>query len=50
MIAFAAQRLMNLEVEGLTGAGHGERSADRLNQRNGYRDRDWGEADKETIQ
>ena len=41
MIAFAAQRLMNLEVEGLTGAGHGERSADRLNQRNGYRDRDW---------
>ena len=41
MIAFAAQRLMNLEVEGLTGAGHGERSADRLNQRNGYRERDW---------
>src|SRR5438477_164209 len=41
MIAFAAQRLMNLEVEGLTGAGHGERSAGRLNQRNGYRDRDW---------
>jgi putative transposase len=41
MIAFAAQRLMNLEVEGLTGASHGERSADRLNQRNGYRDRDW---------
>jgi transposase-like protein len=41
MIAFAAQRLMNLEVEGLTGAGHGERSAARLNQRNGYRDRDW---------
>jgi transposase-like protein len=41
MIAFAAQRLMNLEVEGQTGAGHGERSADRLNQRNGYRDRDW---------
>ena len=41
MIAFAAQRLMNLEVEGLTGAGHRERSGDRLNQRNGYRDRDW---------
>ena len=41
MIAFAAQRLMDLEVEGLTGAGHGERSPDRLNYRNGYRPRDW---------
>src|ERR1700694_4781745 len=41
MIACAAQRLMELESEALCGAGHGERSADRRNQRNGYRDRDW---------
>jgi transposase-like protein len=33
------QRLMELEVEGLTGAAHGERSLERLNQRNGHRDR-----------
>src|SRR4029078_8416860 len=39
MVSFASQRLMELEVEGLCGAGHGERSAERLNQRNGYRDR-----------
>jgi len=41
MIGFAAQRLMELETEGLRGAGHGERSVDRRNQRNGYRERDW---------
>src|ERR1700755_3468827 len=41
MIGFTAQRLMELEVEGLTGAAHGERSADRINQRNGYRDGAW---------
>jgi putative transposase len=41
MIGFAAQRLMELEVEGITGASHGERSPDRINSRNGYRDRDW---------
>ena len=41
MIGFAAQRLMELESESLCGAGHGERSADRRNQRNGYRERDW---------
>jgi putative transposase len=41
MIGFAAQRLMELEVEGLTGAGYGEKSSERFVQRNGYRDRDW---------
>lgn len=41
MIAFSAQRLMELEVEGLTGAEHGERTPERINQRNGYRDRPW---------
>ncbi|HEY0391670.1 MAG TPA: IS256 family transposase [Solirubrobacterales bacterium] len=41
MIGFAAERLMELEVAGLTGAGYGEKSAERLAQRNGYRDRSW---------
>ena len=41
MIGFTAARLMALEVEGLTGAAPGERSPDRTNHRNGYRDRIW---------
>ena len=41
LIGFAAQRLMDLEVEAFTGAGYGERSAERQTRRNGYRDRQW---------
>ena len=41
MISFAAERLMALEVDGICGAGHGERNAERSNHRNGYRERAW---------
>ncbi len=41
MIGFASQRLMELEVGALTGAAYGEKNAERLAQRNGYRERDW---------
>jgi len=41
MLSFGAQRLMELEIAALTGADHGERSPDRTNYRNGYRERDW---------
>ena len=41
MIGFAAERLMELEVGGLTGAAYGEKTPERLAQRNGYRERDW---------
>lgn len=41
MIGFVAQRLMDMDVDGLVGAGHGERAESRENWRNGYRERDW---------
>lgn len=42
MLAFAAERMMEAEVEVLTGAPHGARDpAGRRIQRNGYRERSW---------
>jgi putative transposase len=41
MLAFAAERIMDAEVELLTGASKGARTTLRENHRNGYRDRDW---------
>ncbi|HEV3475728.1 MAG TPA: IS256 family transposase [Actinomycetota bacterium] len=41
LLAFAAERLMEAEVDGLCGAGRGERTLARTNRRNGYRGRAW---------
>lgn len=41
MICFADERLMQRETEAICNAAPGERSADRGNQRNCYRDRGW---------
>jgi putative transposase len=41
MVQFMAQRLMELDVETRCGAGYDEKSPERLNSRNGYRDRLW---------
>ena len=41
MIQYVAQRLMDLDVDGLCGAEYGKRDAERVNSRNGYRDREW---------
>src|ERR1700755_3139133 len=41
MLSFAADRLMEAEVEARTGAAHGARDPGRQVQRNGYRERAW---------
>jgi transposase-like protein len=41
MMAYVANRMMDMEVESLTGAAHGERTPSRTNHRNGYRERAW---------
>lgn len=41
MLAFAAGRIMEMEIEGCTGAAKGARTPLRETQRNGYRERDW---------
>jgi putative transposase len=41
MVQDFAEALMGAEAEALCGAGYGERSPERLNRRNGYREREW---------
>ena len=41
MVESFAQALMSAEADALCGAGYGERSPERVNTRNGYRERAW---------
>src|SRR5436853_2353551 len=41
MVQDFAEARMGAEVDALGGAGYGERSSERVNRRNGYRERDW---------
>lgn len=41
MLGFVADRLMALDVDRRCGAGTHERSTERVNHRNGYRERRW---------
>jgi putative transposase len=41
MIQYVAQRIMEMDAESLCAAAYGERSPERLNSRNGYRERLW---------
>ena len=41
MVKDFAEALMGAEADALCGAGYGERSPERVNRRNGYREREW---------
>lgn len=41
LVRVFAEKLMSADVDTLCGAPHGERSDERVNQRNGYRERRW---------
>jgi transposase-like protein len=41
MVQDFAEALMGAEAGGLCGAAYGERSPERVNRRNGYRERNW---------
>jgi putative transposase len=41
MVKEMAEALMGAEADAVCGAGWGERSPERVNRRNGYRERDW---------
>jgi len=41
MVKNMAEALMSADADAVCGAGYGERSPERVNRRNGYRERDW---------
>jgi len=41
MVKEMAEALMSADADAVCGAGYGERSPERINRRNGYRERDW---------
>src|ERR671937_2073555 len=41
MVKEMAEALMSADADAICGAGYGERSPERVNRRNGYRERDW---------
>src|SRR5437763_16761683 len=41
MLKAFMNQLMSADADAVCGAGYGERSLERVNRRNGYRERDW---------